>query len=217
MNVGSDYTNLIGNKAENFWISGVLPDYHKFKVDSITTRFMNPVIYRRWLYQGGDRAPLTVNYERVPSARLYLWRDKFGNGFTGTASGADFYEVAQRKPVVYSGQRKSFYAVTTRFPRLNVDCVMGDCDQLIKLMAGQITPKTWIQALTELGLGASTQNSQKDIHNMNFVIGKHSGVSSGTDMFEVSETYGKMDVYMHEFVSFDLVTTIRLRCFRRDE
>lgn len=23
-----------------------------------------------------------VNYERVPSARLYLWRDKFGNGYT---------------------------------------------------------------------------------------------------------------------------------------
>lgn len=217
MSVTNDYTNLIGNKAENYWVGGILPDYHKFKIDSITTRFMNPVIYRRWIYQGGDKAPLTVNYERVPSARLYLWRDKFGNGFTGTASGADFYEVAQRRPVVYSGQRKPFYAVTTRFPRMGIDATMGDTLDLAKLMGGSITPKTWETAITKLGIDQKGYNLNKDIHNMDFVIGKHSGVTSGTDMFQISETYGKLDVYLHEFVSFDIVTTIKLRFFRRDE
>lgn len=213
----NDYNNLIGTLDENYKTSNMLPKFHKCRIDSITTQFMNPVIYRRWIYQGGSKEPLTVNYERVPSSRLYIWRDKFGNGFTGTASSADFYECAHRRPVVHNGQRKPFYSVTTKFPRLGIDSDLANTTDVLNLMNAATTPKTWVKALELLGLNKKGYNAHKDVHNMNFVIGKHSGVTSGTDMFEVSETYGKIDVYMHEFLSFDLVTYIKLRCFRQNE
>ena len=211
-----DYQFMCGLKSENFWVANVLPDYHKFKVDKIVTRFINPVVIRRWMYQGGNNAPLTVNMERVPKSQLYLWRDKFGQGFTGTASGDDFLEAAQRKVIVRNGQRRAFYRVTTRFPRLRIDANMAVCSDLLALMATQSTTTNWFDFLKKIGIKEKF-HGYKDIHNMNFAIQKRSGVSTDADMFRVDETWGKVDVYMHEMLSFDIETKIYIRLFRRNE
>ena len=154
---------------------------------------------------------------RVPNSEIYLWRDKFGNGFTGTAANDQFLEVAKSQ-YVYSNQKRPFWKVITRFPRLGIDADMGNCSDLLTMMEPNASAMTWPEFLKKCGIKPK-QNGYKDVHNMNFVIAKRSGTSANNDMWEIKDSWtgGGLDIYMHEVMSYKCITKIYLRCYRRNE
>lgn len=64
MNMSLDYSNLVGNKAENYWIAGVLPDYHKFKVDKYVTHCQKMGHLKEHLETSGEFVKLTNTHLR---------------------------------------------------------------------------------------------------------------------------------------------------------
>lgn len=208
-------TYILGNAKENYKVYTQLDDYSRFYVKRITTVLNNFRVTRVYRWDWMDAASTKRIYrektEILPNCEILYFRDKFGVGYPGamtTQSLGNWVELCERKN--FKDPKEGIYW-TTKF-NTKGERGLGACSGLKTAMGSTSTTMTKEDLFPILGLKSKTEDKYKDIHSLNFLIGRYAPVPSG--YFTDNEHNVQVKRTVKEYMQFDCTTYITLALTR---
>lgn len=210
---------LLGDGQENYYTYQRLQDYSTFCVERISTRIQNFQLHRRveTTYQQGENWGWFEDKVTYTDPIVYFYREKYGRGLPGAfnagASNHAFMEISKEKCI--QNCRDGWYW-TTEFKTKN-ERKMVDTE-ILRKMIDRTTPLTGMtknQLLEKLGVEPKNDaGTYDDLHNCEFVLGR--GPQYAKEWYDGKQSHSVSTVnrYVTDFLNYDLVTWITVRCFR---
>lgn len=216
---GNKATALLGDDEENYETYQRLMDYSTFTVKRISTRIQNFQLHRQveTTYQQGENWGWFEDKVTYTDPIIYFYREKYGRGLPGafgpTATEHAFMEISKEKCI--RSCRDGWYW-STNFRSKN-ERKMVDTEVLRKLIDRNtpIANLTKDQLLEKLGVESKNDaGTYVDQHACEFTIGRGPQYSKEWYDSKQSTSVATVNRYVRDFLNFEMVTWITVRCFR---
>lgn len=145
------------------------------------------------------------------NVEFLFFRDKFGVGYPGamtTQALGNWVELCENK--IFTDRSQSIYW-TTKFNTKN-ERGLAPTSGLKTAMASTSSTLTKEDLFRILGLKPKTEDKYKDIHSLNFIVGRYAPVP--TEYFKDNEHNVTVQRSIKEFIQFDYVTYITVALTR---
>lgn len=227
VHVGANVGNqLLGDIHENYTTYNKLEVYSNFHLVRMSTRIENFQVHRQvetnYVTGSGEEATNGWFEDKITYTDpiLYFYREKFGRTLPGAFSGATgvkkhaFLEICKKKCI---NSCKDGWFWSTNWPTKN-ERKMVDTTVLTNLMDGTTPmPDSFLKDDLLKALGAVSKNEDggfEDQHGCAFALGRN--VQYPHQWYTGKQSLIATDVerFVRDFVTYDMVTYITIRCFR---
>lgn len=208
---------MLGNNKENYKVFTRLDDYSQFYVKRITTVLDNFRVTRVYRADWLD-APSTTKRiyneqvnQNLGDVEILYYRDKFGVGYPGAfadKSLGNWVELCEKKN--FSSRKDSIYW-TTKFNTKN-ERGLAPTSGLKTAMVATSSTLTKEDLFRLLGLKPKTEDKYKDIHSVNFIIGRYQPAPTSYFSDNVHQVSVKRSIV--EYIQFDYTTYITIALTR---
>lgn len=216
---GNKASFLLGDDEENYNSYNKIQNYSSFQLHRMSTRIQNFKVHRlvETEFKVNDEDHWTDDKLSFTDPIVYFYREKFGRGLPGafgsTATKNAFLEVCKHKCI---RSCKDGWFWSTKFPTKG-ERKMVDTSVLTKLV-NRTTPignLTKDQLLAKLGVVSKQEDDGiEDIHNCMIAVGR--GIPYPNNWYTLKKSAKVSDVlrYVTDYLSFDMITYITVRCYR---
>lgn len=206
--------SFLGNNVENWYAYEELADYKGLVLKRITTKIKNFQVHRIVMTKigTGPKAQLQEDKVTITDPIIMFYRQTDGKTYPGGITGGQFEEICKKKCI--RSCNDGWYW-TTKF-RNKHDRKMTDAQKLRSLMLDMSSNPMRGTVLQTLGAEnrGFDPNDYDDVHSMKFAIAREQAFPP--DWYTKSGILGgTIERECIDFVTFDMVTWITIKLFRK--